>query len=363
MTIEEEKLLLINNLKELHTKLGRLPNFVEYTTEYASGTKIRRIFGNWSQLVEAAGFKAFPSGPRRQDPTINTVEKKISFPVIPDSDIPTEEIIESMCKRFDKRKTSNDAKKWMEFKVNSNDPIGICWFGDPHIDDDGCNWPLLKEHIDICKNTPGLYGANIGDTHNNWVGRLMKEYANQNTSRETAFKLIEWFFKDSGVNWLLMLMGNHDSWNFGSESMSKIAEHVCPMIDWRAQFKLVFPNGKECLIDAAHDHTGHSQWNSLHGQQKASTMGGVAHLYIAGHRHNWALAQNECPHTNRIYWLARARGYKHIDDYAHNLGFGNQKSGSSVVTIIDPKANNVNIVKCFADVKEGAEYLTFLRNR
>jgi hypothetical protein len=251
----------------------------------------------------------------------------------------------------------------MEFKVASDLPIAINWFGDPHIDDDGCNWPLLKKHIELCKNTPGMFGANIGDTHNNWVGRLAKEYANQNTSRGTAFKLIEWFFLESGVNWLMILLGNHDAWNFGAETMSRITKNVCPMSDWRAQIKLSFSNGAECLIDAAHDHSGHSQWNSLHGQQKASAMGGIAHLYIAGHKHNWALAQNECPHTGRIYHLARTRGYKHIDHYGENLGFGSQKFGSSIVTVIDPKANDLNRIRVFADPEEGAAYLTYLRSK
>lgn len=287
----------------------------------------------------------------------------ISSPILPDEDIPTEEIISSMVKRFNKRSEAHLAKKWMTFNINTDRPIGLCWFGDPHLDDDGCNWPLLKEHIELCKNTPGMFGVNIGDTHNNWVGRLIKEYANQNTSRGTAWKLIEWFFKESGVNWLLWLMGNHDTWNYGAESLGILAKNVCPMIDWRAQFKLRFSNGREALIDAAHDHTGHSQWNSLHGQQKASSMGGNAHLYIAGHKHNWALAQNECSQTGRIYWLARARGYKFMDDYAEKLGFGSQKYGTSIVSVIDPKANDVNMIRCFADVKEGADYLNFLRQR
>jgi hypothetical protein len=306
-------------------------------------------FGSYSKFVDAVQKYAEP--------------QEITAPLIPSDDIDIKEIIDGMCKRFNKRINAHESKKWMEFQVNHSDPIGINFFGDPHLDDDGCNWPLLKEHIEVCKNTPGMFGANIGDTHNNWVGRLMKEYASQETSRSTAFKLIEWFFHDSGVKWLLILAGNHDGWNFGSETMSRITKNICPMIDWRAQFKLKFKNGAEFLVDAAHDHNGHSQWNSLHGQQKASTMGGIAHLYIAGHKHNWALAQNECPHTSRIYWLARARGYKYIDSYAENLGFGSQKFGASITVIIDPKANDVNRVRCFADPKEGAEYLNFLRSR
>lgn len=290
-------------------------------------------------------------------------EPIISSGDLPQDDLPTEEIIKNMCDRFSKRKTHDEATKWRKFKVNSDLPIGICWFGDPHVDDNGCNWPLLKEHCDIVANTDGMYGANIGDSHNNWVGRLMKEYANQDTSIATAYKLIEWFFKDSGIDWLIMLTGNHDAWNDDARYLKSLCKNICPMVDWRAQFKLVFKNGKECLIDAAHDHKGNSQWNSLHGQQKASSMGGNAHLYIAGHRHNWALAHNECPETGRVYHLARARGYKHIDEYAVTCGFGNQSHGSSIVSIIDPRADDLNLVRCFADVKEGANYLSYLRNK
>lgn len=337
-------------VQQLARDLGHVPDLKEIKYKIKNGSNLIYIhFGSIDELLREANLIKDYEPP------------KISHPLIPEDDIPVEDIISSMVKRFSKRKDAHVAKKWMEFKVDSDLPIGICWFGDPHIDDNGCNWPLLKEHIDICKTTAGMFGANIGDTHNNWVGRLMKEYAAQETSRGTAFKLVEWFFKDSGVKWLIMLMGNHDTWNFGSETITKIAQNICPMIDWRAQFKLKFKNNVEVLIDAAHDHSGHSQWNSLHGQQKASTMGGSAHLYIAGHRHNWALAQNECSQTGRIYWLARVRGYKEIDDYAEKLGYGSQKHGASVVTIIDPQADEVNRVKCFADPKEGAEYLKFVR--
>lgn len=288
---------------------------------------------------------------------------EIEVESLPQYDIPTPEIIELMCNRFKQRKKHADGAKWREFKVKTDKPIAICWFGDPHIDDNGCNWPLLREHCGIVAKTEGMYGANIGDTHNNWVGRLTKKYADQDTSVGTAYKLIEWLFSQSGVKWLLMLTGNHDSWNDDARLLKKLAENVCPMVDWRAQIKLVFKNGRECLIDAAHDHKGHSQWNALHGQQKASAMGGIAHIYIAGHRHNWALAQNECDQTGRVYHLARARGYKFMDEYAVTCGFGEQEHGAAIVTVIDPTADDLNFVRCFADVKEGAEYLTYLRSK
>lgn len=350
MAIKITQQQLIQSLKKLTADLGRTPKLYEFAEVNGCKDIIYKLFGSYPKFVAAA-----ESGVSQ-----DTV---IAPPPQLDDDIPTTEIIESMAKRFKKRAEAHSAKKWMQFDVQGDLPIAINWFGDPHIDDDGCNWPALLKHIELCKNTPGMFGANIGDTHNNWVGRLTAQYASQETSRGTAWKLIDWFFKDSGVKWLLILLGNHDAWNFGAETFAHATKNVARMADWRAQIKLRFSNGRECLIDAAHDHSGHSQWNSLHGQQKASVMGGVAHVYIAGHKHNWALASNECPHTHRIYHLARARGYKHIDHYGENLGFGSQKYGSSIVTVIDPRADDVNFVRCFADPQEGADYLTFLRDK
>lgn len=327
---------------------------------YAAGKSKRKAADMMG--ISRASLQGRLRDPRAQA-ILSEKGKDISPAPLPDDDIPTEEIIKIMCNRFAARKKHDDATKWRRFLVNTTAPIGICWFGDPHVDDNGCNWPQLREDCDIVAKTPGMYGANIGDSTNNWVGRLMKEYANQDTSISTAFKLIDWFFKDSGIDWLLMLTGNHDAWGDDARYLKALCQNICPMIDWRAQIKLVFPNGRECLIDAAHDHKGHSQWNALHGQQKASSMGGIAHLYVAGHRHNWALAQNECSETGRVYHLARARGYKFIDGYARVNGFGEQQHGASVVSVIDPTASDLNFVRCFADVREGAAYLTYLRGR
>ena len=41
-----------------------------------------------------------------------------------------------------------------------------------------------------------MMGICVGDITNNWVGRLMKKYADQETTRKQAIKLIEWFLKD-----------------------------------------------------------------------------------------------------------------------------------------------------------------------
>ena len=137
----------------------------------------------------------------------------VELPQIPDEDIPVEEIIDGMVVRFKKRQEYFNARQWMKFKIKDDKPIGICWFGDPHVDNNGCNWGLLKEHCEILRTTEGMYGASIGDHTDNWVGRLTRLYAHSDQSRTTAIRLAEWFIRDSGVRWLLLLRGNHDMWS------------------------------------------------------------------------------------------------------------------------------------------------------
>jgi len=285
----------------------------------------------------------------------------LTFPVFPDGRVPTEELIDRMSADFERRKTAEDARKWFDVKVNIPGPIGIAWLGDPHVDDDGCNWPLLRHDIDIIKHTYGMFGANIGDSENNWAGRLAHLYSQQSTSRETAKQLVEWLFSQSGVEWIVLLLGNHDAWNGNADALSRIERGGSPLADWSAQFKLRFPNGRSGRVWASHDFPGHSQWNPLHGAQKAAKFTGLADLYICGHKHNWSLFQGEDEHRGDVYWLARARGYKHMDEYGHHLGFGSQKHGSTIVSIFDPDATGPGFLTCFADVAAAAEYLIWLR--
>ena len=83
---------------------------------------------------------------------------------------------------------------------------------------------------------------------------------------------------------------------------------------------------------------------------------------------SWLLLQravNEGENAQRgfIYHLIRARGYKFIDGYADQLGYGSQKFGASITAIIDPMVSGVKRIRCFPDLEEAAEFLTWKRAR
>ena len=298
----------------------------------------------------------------------------LEFPDFGDDDVPIDELLDIQIRRNRKRIKYRQNKHWFPIKVNVDGPIGLTWFGDPHVDDNFCNLELLKHHCDLHASTEGLYGANIGDTTNNWVGRLQRLFGEQDTSQMTARKLAKWLLADSGVTWMLWLLGNHDLWNEGEAILKEMNGHKVtmekepfpgtPMETWQAKFRLVFPNGRECRIWAAHDFPGHSMWNSLHSAQRAAHHQEMAHLYVCGHKHNWATHQEESASRGFVYWLARARGYKWVSDHAEKMGHAAQQEGASITAILDPDAKSeAGFISCFPDMDEAVDYLNWKRSR
>lgn len=340
-----------------------LQQAVDAVAEYGTQAEAARQL-NWSrQTLISRLDKARRDGISARAP-IGQSGPVLTQPNLPTGKMTDEELWSRLEDHWNLHSEAVNARRWYEVQVNSNEPMGICWFGDPHLDDNGCNIPLLRQHIRIVAETPGMVGANIGDTHNNWVGRLAAIYENQRTTRREAIQLIESFLMRSGIEWLLVLAGNHDEWRGGLELLGAITKNVVPLHDWQAQIKLRFPNGRELPIWAAHDFKGNSQWNPLHGPMKMAAFSGLASLYVCGHKHNWALYHSEDPHRGGAFWACRAQGYKHHDSYAEKLMFGSQSDGASIVSVIDPAATSESrVLTCFADVAEGAEYLTWKRRK
>lgn len=272
-----------------------------------------------------------------------------------------ESLINSRVADARRRSDYRTAMEWVPIRINEVRPFGILIFGDEHLDDDGCDWPRLLSDIAIARDTPGVYAIGAGDAHNNWIGRLERLYASQNTSAETAWRLVQWYLNGAGVPWLFRLLGNHDKWGNGAELMHLHNSLGVPLFDWRAAIALECGNGRTINIRAAHDFPGMSQWNKTHALVKAALMTyGDADVYLCGHRHTGGVQKFE--HRDRCPLAVRVGSYKRDDDYALTKGFTQDRHGASMMLIIDPAAKTADgLVECFYDPMQGARFLTALR--
>jgi hypothetical protein len=267
--------------------------------------------------------------------TVNPAPE-IKFPAVPEDDIPISEIIRLNTRRAEKRIAAAAAKREQTITIGNAEPCAIAFVGDPHLDDDGCDWPLLMRHIEMMQR-PHVYAVNVGDTTNNWTGRLMRLYAEQETSRKTARKLAKWFLTESGVKWLVWVMGNHDAWESGSDILRLMNTTGIVMDDWSARFSVQWANGLEVPFWVAHDFPGTSQWNRMHGLMKAAMMRGGAAVYAAGHRLVSGLHWEPLEDKDAAYWALRSKGYKALDSHAVRIGYGHTDDGQTTAVVVNPR--------------------------
>lgn len=288
----------------------------------------------------------------------------LRFPDIPDKREPDDTLIRRRTEHYERVKAHRDAATWQQIKVGDRKPIGLVLVGDPHLDDDGCAWRDLLADIKILKQTDGLYGINIGDSSNNWVGRLARLFGNQETSQTSARQLVEWFLLKSGIRWAAVLTGNHDQWNEGGEIIRRMCARspiTIPVHEWQAKLEFVFPNGATFRGNFSHDFKGRSIYSTTHGPlREAIWFQDGAHLFAAGHIHYGGIQQIELPGGHNP-WLVRVRGYKDDDDHALVNGFHEGSRFRSVMVIIDPNAPEHERCAVFGSLRQGAAVLEAMR--
>lgn len=282
---------------------------------------------------------------------------------VPSDAMSNADLIQHLANRSRKHRARFDAEKNRRIRIHTDKPIAIAWFTDVHLGDPGADYDTLLRHCKLVEEAPNTFGVFMGDASNSWptTGKLARLWAEQETTKSQERQLVEWFLKESGVPWLFWALGNHDLWSEGETILRMMNADMVPMARWGAKVVLEFANGRECRLDLAHDHKGHSMWNALHAETKTAQMGWPADFVFSGHRHNAAIHFEEFAARGSATWLMRARGYKTADNYAFDSGFAQQAEGQSGLTIIDPRTSRQNpIVHASLDLEEGLRYFRSL---
>jgi hypothetical protein len=330
-----------------------------------------------SEAVEAYGTKA--AAARAMNIPVTTFKDRfdrerlarrpsatvLEFPVLPDVREPLDKLLERRFESYQRKVAYRKAATWQQIKVADDKPYGLALLGDPHLDDDGCAWPELMADVEIMRGTPGMHAINIGDTTNNWVGRLARLFGNQETSQTSARQLAEHFLTGMGISWAAVLLGNHDEWNEGGEIIRRMCAGAkgvtIPVHDWLAKLEFVSPNGAAFRGNFAHDFKGRSIYSTTHGPlREAIWMQDGAHLYAAGHIHYGGLQQVELPGGHNP-WLVRVKGYKDDDHHALVNGFHEGQRFRSALAVIEPRAPEHERCMVFGSLRQGQDVLRSLR--
>lgn len=313
------------------------------------------------KIAKRCGYSSHPSLTKRLK-SLGLQEYDVIHPVSPE--IPIDELIEQRKKKFARKTQYEDDRKLIPVNVKISGPIGILHFGDPHVDDDGTDIGLLEYHTDLVRETEGLFAGNIGDTTNNWIGRLARLYGEQSTSAQEAWKLCEWFI--NRCDWLYIIGGNHDAWSGAGDPLKWIAARQNALYESsEVRLKINFPGkvkNKSIVINARHDFAGTSQWNPAHAVGKAAQLGCRDNILICGHKHKSGYMILKDEHEGTIQHALQIASYKIYDRFAREKGFRDQHISPSVLTVIDPNSDSqVGLITVFHDINKGVDFLNYIR--
>lgn len=273
-----------------------------------------------------------------------------------------EELVADRKRTYERLKNHEDDKAALTITLPEAAPYGIFLFGDPHVDDDGCDWPALHRHIDLIRNTPGLYAANLGDLTNNWVGRLERLYASQRTTAAEAHILAEGFIKSLMGKWLFHIGGNHDLWAGANDPLPGLCSAAAATYIPIGGTVAVRAGSHSFFINARHTFPGNSMWNTAHGPARSVLLGNDAHLTVCGHKHT--TGHNVLVSAKgRICHALQVASYKMIDDYALAGGFRNNTVSPAALVVVDPRFPDTDpaMQTVFHSVERGAAYLNLVR--
>lgn len=304
--------------------------------------------------MEAAGV-----APRHDEP-------QFSAPDLPEDLPPIDELRERRTREWSRRSRAHDARRCIDVQIHAAGPIGLLCLGDLHVDDPGCNWPLLERHTQLAVETDGLYCAAVGDLQNAWVGRLARLYGNQSTSAREAWALVEWWTRAVAEKLVFISAGNHDAWARTVNNIDPLAwiasQQGTIYGNNGARVALCLPDGERIVINCRHDFTGRSQYNPAHGVVKAAMFGHRDDLLLAGHTHQFGYSPIKCPSTGKVSHAIRLASYKVIDEYALERGFPDANVSEACVAIYDPLTDDPrHRIHIDFNVERGAWTLTKLR--
>jgi hypothetical protein len=272
-----------------------------------------------------------------------------------------DEKITRVKKAFDNYKLHR-VKRW---ELKQSLPLAIVHLGDPHLDNPHCRIDLLREHLTLIQQarSTGLnvVAGNIGDSLDNWVGKLQELYSESYTTYLEGIQLLEWLLKS--VPWLYVICGNHDKWNRGDLLIKMLGNssdiHLITTPGAETKVEIIFGNGKTFRLLARHDFKRRSMYHVTHGGLAAGREDPWCDLSVAGHLHSWGETNYE-DRLGKVRSTIRVRGYKIMDSYALENGYHDDEHGHAIVTVVDPLAPDSQRFVNYRDVGYGLQQLRLL---
>lgn len=210
-------------------------------------------------------------------------------------------------------------------------------FGDPHMDNPGCDLDLFADEVARLDPVAGVYGICIGDVFDNWV-RALAHAAQGATDPYCAWIVFEDMMERNPF--LSLVLGNHDLWNTGTANVLVEYCRQRGILVRRSGGRFIINTGEgvPLTISARHIWQGSSIYSEAHNLKRAATFGHTSDdIVTGGHYHKGEVREHVRPEDGKVQRLIALDSFKEYDDYANDRGFMSAKRHPVVWCAIDTR--------------------------
>jgi transposase-like protein len=219
------------------------------------------------------------------------------------------------------------------------EPYRLKVFGDPHLDNDGCDFELFERHWLEMSATDRVYGVCIGDWFDNWVKVLSHLYQEHSTPPDDAWLCLEHLMEQRGEALIAACSGNHDDWSKGPgvDPVDLLMKRHGVLYRKGAIRVAVNHEGCEPMFwSLRHKWRGKSMYSAAHWAASHQNVMWRDDLMVGGHTHQDDYRIVEGLDGTRCT-AVQVSAFKDIDSFADVHGFSGQKISPVWDLVIDPR--------------------------
>jgi transposase-like protein len=261
-----------------------------------------------------------------------------------------------MVAQFQRKQAKGDWRKPVLVTLPP-EPFRLKLFGDPHLDNPGCDIPLFIEHMQELGE--GVYGVCVGDFFDNWA-RSLAHLWKDGGSPSDAWTVFEDLMERFGHYMIAACSGNHDDWTHAPVDPIDLVmkRHGVVYRKGAVRLMLAFEGLQPLTVAIRHKWRGGSIYSPAHGIVRAAIWGWKDALMVGGHTHVDEPRMRVHP-DGFISHACQVSAFKTYDEYADTAGFIGHRLKPVWDLVIDPRRaeTDPDRIKLFWSSAAAASYL------
>lgn len=270
-----------------------------------------------------------------------------------------EALLEAAASRYDRASVLARNRERQEV-VFSGGPVGLVFNSDLHFGDNGVDVKGALADAELVLNTPGLYmGGVVGDLVNNFiVGRLLSLRLRSSVAVPDEWSMARRYLDYVTPKLIAVCGGNHDAWTAVLSGVDMLGQlvpesHRTVLYDPYQVDYTVVVDGVRFPGRLRHRWRLRSMYNQSHGIEQAARFGADFRWGVGAHYHEGAVARGFTIGSDTRLALV-CGSYKHLDEYAREMGFVTHSRKAAVGVLLDPDTDSMT---GFDDIKMLAKVL------